>query len=136
MKKMLFILILLFSLSACNDAKKPDDVLDRNTYKQVLKEVVMVNVIRNQKKVKDSFHFNLLQLVYNKYHLDSLSMKVNSDYYARHPEILKEIYKEIKNEYQFQLDSVEKTDSINRKHINIKSKKKFDSITIPTNILA
>jgi len=135
MKNAIYLSIFLLVFFACNNSKKPDGILDRNTYKNILKEVIMVDIIRNHHKIKDSLHFNPLQLVYQKYQVDSLIMKKNADYYAKHPETLKEIYKEIKDTYQFKLDSVEKNDSIRRKRNKTKPQKKFDSITIPTNIL-
>jgi len=134
MKKISYILLLIISLSACNNDKKVEGLIDKSTYKQVLKEIIMADMLRNQKRVKDSLNFNPLQLVYKKYKIDSLVLKKNADYYAKHPEILKNIYQEIKAEFQAQLDSVEKADSINRP-IKQKPKKKYDSITIPTNIL-
>ncbi len=134
MKKISYILLLIISLSACRNDNKVEGLMDKSTYKQVLKEIIMADMLRNQKRVKDSLNFNPLQLVYKKYKIDSLGLKKNADYYAKHPEILTDIYQEIKAEFQAQLDSVEKADSINRP-IKQKPKKKFDSITIPTNIL-
>ena len=134
MKKISYILLLIISLSACNNDKKVEGLIDKSTYKQILKEIIVADMLHNQKRIKDSLNFNLLQLVYKKYKIDSLDLKKNADYYAKHPEILEGIYQEIKAEFQAQLDSVEKMDSINRP-VKQKPKKKFDSITMPTNIL-
>jgi len=114
--------------SACKQKHSTDEVLDRNTYKAVLKEIILANSLSRTLERKDSTAGKkLLGLVYKKYHIDSLKLKKTTDYYSGKPEILTEIYQEIKDEFSRQKDSIEK--------LIVPAKIRTDSIKIPKDIL-
>jgi len=134
MKRIITILLVVLSFSSCNKDQKPKEFIDRSKYKEIMEEIILANLVNNEKKVKDSLHFNTLELVYKKFGIDSLTLKINSDYYAKYPELLEEIYKEIKADFKVKYDSVTKIDSI-RRLTRKKSPKKVDSISIPKEVL-
>jgi protein-tyrosine-phosphatase len=116
------ILIFIFSIVSCGKNHQTK-VLDQKTYKMVLKEIILSNIISKQIKQKDSQQIDLLPLIYKKYHIDSLQLKKTTEYYSNKPEILEQIYAEIEKEFNQINDSLEKIKP---------SKKKFktDSIKI------
>ncbi len=131
MKKTWILLIVIF-LYNCQAEKKKSTVLDRNTYKKVLKELILTNVVKQQLEKEDTTAKYLLYLVYKKYHIDSLKLKESTDYYSNHPEILAEIYKEIYEDLKQKSDSLQKlsppkkpkTDKINISKKALKQSKK------------
>jgi len=121
-------------LFACQGKQKHEGILDQSTYKSVLKEVILANMLKEQQIVKDSIDGNPLELVYKKYQLDSISFKKNMDYYTQHPEILEAIYEEIKKDFQ------QKTDSLGKKNLqknkkSVKNIPKNPKVNIPKDIL-
>jgi len=94
-------------LGACNNRQDPD-VIDRDTYKEILKEIILANTSIQQLKKKDSSANKLIGLIYKKYHVDSIQLKKTTDYYSGKPEILVEIYQEIKDEFSHKKDSLQK----------------------------
>jgi len=123
MKQILIIsTIFILLLSSCKNDKK-QGVLDEKTYKNVLKELILTNVVRQQLEKKDTTAKYLISLVYKKYNVDSIQLKESTDYYSNHPEILAAIYKEIHQELK------EKADSLNLINPNKKALK-TDKITI------
>lgn len=133
-RKLYLFLMLAWFLFACQGKARPEGILDKNTFKSVLKEVVLANMLNEQQVVKDSFDSKPLELIYKKYQLDSLSLQKNMDYYTQHPEILEEIYKEIKKEFKQKVDSLgkknpQKNDTLNKKKL------KNPKFSIPKDIL-
>jgi len=120
MKKILF-LILLSVLTNCNQ-KKSENILDKETYKNVLKEIIFVNILQQEIQQNDSLKKNLLGLVYQKYHIDSIQFNRTTDYYGKHPEQLAKIYDEIYLEIKKVSDSLEELSP---------KKPKTDKIKIP-----
>ena len=131
MKKFLiFILLLTIGVSACKDeAASSGEILDKHTYKAVLKEIILANSVAQQlKKNKDTLiEKKILGLVYKKYGIDSLTLKKTTDFYSKKPEILEEIYKEIKEELEQKKDSMQK--------LVAPVKLKNDSVKLPENLL-
>jgi len=126
MKNILF-LILLSLLGGCKQTKS-ENILDKETYKNVLKEIIFANLIKqNIIKDKDSIDQNLMEMVYKKYHIDSLKFKKTTDYYSAHPEKLTKIYTQIYNEIKQVSDSLE--------NITPKKEPKTDKIKIPKSVL-
>jgi len=120
MKKILF-LILLSVLTNCSQ-KKSENILDKETYKNVLKEIIFVNIIQQDIQKNDSLKKNLLGLVYKKHHIDSIKFKRTTDYYSKHPGELAKIYDEIYLEIKKVSDSLEELSP---------KKPKTDKIKIP-----
>jgi len=126
MKKIIIFLLAISLLSACrqNNSKS---IIDKETYKNILKELILVNLVKQEVIQQDSLKKNLLQLVYQKYHIDSLKFKKTTDYYSKHPEQLTKIYDEIYLEIKKVSDSLE--------NITPKKEPKTDKIKIPKNVL-
>ena len=120
-------LLLVFS---CQE-KRPDDVLDRDTYKQVLKDIILSDIVKNELKRTDTIPVKTLAMVYAKYNIDSTSFKKTTDYYSRHPKVFVDIYKEIKDAFQQKVDSLEKANPGVKNDKPVKKAK----ITLPESIL-
>jgi len=115
MRKILFFLWSLFFLQCAE--KRPDDILDENTYKEVLKEIILAHQLQQHIKIKKKQSDNYLPLVYKKFGIDSLKLKKTTDYYTNHPELLLSIYSKIEQEFKTVLDT------LNKKYPSDKSKK-------------
>ena len=124
MKKIILFIFLSLTLSC---QQKDSDVLNKKVYKNILKELILINLAKQELKKDDSLNKNLLELVYRKYKIDSLKLKKTTDYYSKHPEQLSKIYDEIYLEFKKVSDSFEK--------INPKKPLKTDKIKLPKNIL-
>ena len=124
MKNILF-LILLSLLGGCKQTESKN-ILDKQTYKNVLKEIIFVNIIQQEIQQNDSLKKNLISLVYQKHHIDSIQFRRTTDYYSKHPEQLAKIYDEIYLEIKKVSDSLEELSP---------KKPKTDKIKIPKNIL-
>jgi len=120
MKKVLFLILLSF-FAGCKQ-KTTENILDRETYKSVLKEIIFVNLIQQETQQNDSLKKNLLGLVYQKHHIDSMQFKRTTDYYSKHPGELAKIYDEIYREIKKVSDSLEELSP---------QKPKTDKIKIP-----
>ncbi len=123
MIKKIFLLIALSLNIACSTSKN-EDVLDKNTYKKILKEAILADILSSDSDKKNLSDKNFLSLVYNKYNIDSTSFKKTTDYYSNHPEILEEIYAEIEKEFKQKLDSLEPNSTPKPKTEKIKIGKK------------
>ncbi len=125
----IYSLFFLFLLS-CND-KRPDGVLDQKTYKNVMKDIIMADMVKHELLINNSSSSNTLATVYKKYNIDSVSLQKTTDYYAEHPKVLVKLLQEIKDEFQ------KKADSLKEKNPN-KSAKKLpisDKIKLPKSLL-
>lgn len=125
MKKLIFILLSFLLLGACQ--KKAEKLIPKQTYKQILKEIILANLIQEKYQQTDSAGNNILTLVYKKYNIDSLSLKKTTDYYSKHPGELAEIYTEIHLEFK------QKADSLNKLVPNNKSEK--DEVKVKKDLL-
>ena len=105
MKKILYLFLILI-LFSCK-GKKNKDILDQKTYKSVLKEILLTNIVKQDHKKIDSLNYNLIGLVYKKYKIDSLKLENTTEYYSRHPKKLTKIYQEIYQEIKKTSDSIE-----------------------------
>ena len=106
MKKIL--VLVLFSVSMACQQKQAEQIIDKNTYKSVLKEMILSNQVKQQTKNQDSLNNNWTLLIYKKYKIDSLKLKNTTNYYSNHPEELEKIYEEIYNDLKATSDSLEK----------------------------
>jgi len=106
MKKLTIIFLSILVFGACQ--KKSSKIIDRHTYKQVLKEIILANLIKQKITKNDSLKKNIKLLIYKKYNIDSISLKKTTDFYSQHPDQLQKIYSEIYTEFKQKSDSLEK----------------------------
>ncbi len=125
MKKIYLIYIVGLLLWACH--QKPENIISRTTYKQVLKELILADLIQQKIPDNDSLNNNIILLVYKKYKIDSAMLKKTTDYYSYHPEELSKIYDEIYTEFKHKADSLNKIEP----HLQPKT----DEIKINNNFL-
>jgi hypothetical protein len=126
-RNILFVFLLLSSFLSCKNKESVHQVMDKTTYKNVLKEIILSNITNNEISPHYTIDYDLLQLVYNKYGIDSLMLKKTTDYYSRQPEVLEQIYQEIHTEIKKIKDSLEK--------LKPKPAPKSDSVKIKKSIL-
>ncbi len=120
----LFTILIVFW--SCN--KPNDKLIPKQTYKQILKEIILAGLIREKYPQKDSVSQNdILLLIYKKYQIDSLQLKKTTGYYSRHPEELAKIYAGIHAELKQISDSLDKLVPKKKKPVNdkITTKKNF-----------
>ncbi len=112
MTKYFFIFLLGITLLACQK-KTSKPPIDRDTYKNILKEVILTNIVKQELKKKDSLETGWLSLVYKKYQIDSIKLEKTTEYYSQHPEDLQKIYEEIYQDIKKTSDSLDKLDPQN-----------------------
>ncbi len=130
--KKYWLLFILFALFACQNKQEPKDILDRTTYKNIMKDLILAQKTKEVIKTKDTAFPDPIALVYKTYGIDSMELKKSTDYYAKNPKFFEEIYTEILEELQHKKDSLSKIiDSlhnpgkIRRKRIPKKPKDSF-----------
>ncbi len=122
----------LFLLMACQRQPKP--AIAPKTYKNILKELILINLLHDDLSLKDSISFNLQNQVYKKYHVDSLQLKQNTAYYAEHPKDLIKIYEQIYNELKKKADSLNKLVSSSKKQKKTAPVKVLEKLVAPAQV--
>jgi hypothetical protein len=124
----LFFSVLIF-LAACSGNKIPDGIIapDRMTY--LLTDIHIVDgSMYNVMQLPDSLYkygTDKYQMVFRKYHTDSVQFKKSFQYYAANPEKMQAIYEQISNIIKQKADSVNK---LNLDKINKDNKRRTDSL--------
>gem|GEM_PF-5198928 len=121
MRKSIFILSVLLVFYSCNNSRAHKNVIPQEKYQKMMTELIIASKIKEQITDKRLNGLDPVQLVYQKYDVDSAQVKKSTDYYSHYPEILLEVYKKAKEELQKTLDSLEKSTTKMKK-------KKVDSI--------
>ncbi len=115
MFRKLMLILFISSIFSCQNNKTKNEILDKETYKKVLKEIILSNVVSKQININDSLKTDLLPLIYKKYQIDSLQFKKTTEYYSNKPEILEQIYAEIEKDFKKLNDSIDKNMPKNKK---------------------
>ena len=103
MKNYLLILIcLLFSCSNSNE-KIPENILSKNTFESILKEIHLAEATFELHKTKGRGSAknelaNSYQNIYSEYTISEEEFKLTLEYYSNHPEKLEKIYDKILKE--------------------------------------
>ncbi len=126
MKQLLFVVFILFVWGCQKNDEK--NIIDRHTYKNILKEIILTNIVTKELKIHDSLDKNWLSIVYQKYNIDSLKLAKTTTYYSQHPDELYKIYSEIYLDLKQTSDSLEK--------IQPKPKALNEKIQIPKEVLS
>src|SRR3569832_51978 len=124
----LFFSVLIF-LAACSGNKIPDGVIARDKMTNLLTDIHIVDgSMYNVMQLPDSLYkygTEKYQMVFRKYHTDSLQFKKSFQYYSSNPDKLQAIYEQIT------INIKQKSDSINKLSLDkIKkdNKKRTDSL--------
>jgi len=124
----LFFSVLIF-LAACSGNKTPNGILAQDEMANLLTDIHIIDgTMYNVMQQPDSLYkygTDKYQMVFRKYHTDSLQFKKSFRYYASHPEKLATIYEQIT------LNIKQKTDSVNKLNldkINKDNKRRQDSL--------
>ncbi|TRO64315.1 DUF4296 domain-containing protein [Christiangramia sabulilitoris] len=97
--KILFVLLLLFSVSCQNLEKteRPEDLIPEDQMIDVLTEIALLNAARNYNKQKlESTGIDPTGYVFAKYNIDSLQFERSNDYYAEQYSDYERIYDSVK----------------------------------------
>jgi len=105
MQKIILIIFILL-VSACRQDTN-NDVLPPKAYQEVLKEILLIDLVTQDLKLHDSLKQNLMLNLYKKYQVDSLKLKKTTAYYIKHPDILVQIYDNIYRDFKHISDSLE-----------------------------
>ena len=111
MKYFLFIIFVIFILMpGCSKKKnKPQKIIPQPTFQQILSDFL----IMQQLQIKygnqlDSLDIDLNKSILQKYQIDSITFYSSLEFYAQHPDVLFEIYKETEQQLKKHTDSLEK----------------------------
>lgn len=139
MKKVSIIILGLLFCIGCQDldpVKKPDNLIGKETMKEITFDLAMVNAARGfnpQKLVRNKIKPECY--IFDKYGIDSVQFVQSTTYYATRLEEYRDIYQTVKNRLDTlhaYHDSIERTDKKIKDSIrNAKSKaakKRLDSI--------
>ena len=109
MKKLLFIIATL-TLFSCDENfrnNKPDKLIDQNTMENILYDIKIINAARSknfttmrEKKVEGDNY------IYEKYKIDSVTLRQNIDYYSTSFKKYKEIHENVKRRFAREKNNV------------------------------
>jgi hypothetical protein len=124
----LFFSVLIF-LTACSGNKVPDGIIAQNKMTNLLTDIHIVDgSMYNVMQFPDSLYkygTDKYQVVFRKYHTDSVQFKKSFQYYASNPDKLQAIYDQITTNIKQKTDSVNK---LNLDKINKDNKRRTDSL--------
>jgi hypothetical protein len=124
----LFFSVLIF-LAACSGNKIPDGIIQPDKMTNLLTDIHIVDgSMYNVTQVPDSLYkygTDKYQMVFRKYHTDSVQFKKSFQYYASNPEKMQAIYEQITLTIKQKSDSVNK---VNLDKINKDNKRRTDSL--------
>jgi len=106
--KKYWLLFILFALFACQNKQEPKNILDRTTYKNIMRDLILAQKTKEVIRTQDTTFPDPIALVYKTYGIDSIKLKKSTDYYAKNPKFFEEIYTEILKELQHKKDSLSK----------------------------
>lgn len=152
MKHLVFVLVILFSISSCHQTEKlekPIDLISESKMVNIIFDMSLLTASRGvDKNALEDNCVSLESLIYNKYNIDSLMFAESSEYYAHNIEEYEALYikvndsltqlKEIFNiEIEKEEDEKRKRDSIKKllklkiKDQKIKGAKKKKTDSLP-----
>jgi hypothetical protein len=125
MKQIFFILLLVFSLTACQDvetAEKPENLIEKEKMVDVLFDLTKLEATKNYSTREfKKREVEAKELIFEKYKIDSLQLAQSMAYYAEDFKVNEAIYDEVKARLEKEKDHfdsiieaqrTEKTDSI------------------------
>lgn len=139
MKKILPFLIVLAIFASCEKelAKKPDRLIEKDKMVDIIYDLTLLGVMRNQNAVLlDSFKNNSNQYIYKKHKIDSIQFAQSNIYYAADFKEYKKMYEQVKLRLEKNKKLAEaavkaekkKTALLEKKNKKLKEKKVNDSI--------
>ena len=124
----LFFSVLIF-LAACSGNKVPNGIIAQDKMTNLLTDIHIVDgSIYSVMQLPDSLYkygTDKYQMVFRKYHTDSLQFKKSFQYYASNPDKLQAIYDQITINIKQKSDSLNK---LNLDKINKDNKRRTDSL--------
>lgn len=124
----LFFSVLIF-LTACSGNKIPNGVIAQDKMTNLLTDIHIVDgSMYNVMQLPDSLYkygTDKYQMVFRKYHTDSVQFKKSFQYYSAHPEKMEAMYEQITANIKQKSDSVNK---LNLDKIKKDSKRRADSL--------
>ena len=124
----LFFSVLIF-LTACSGNKIPNGIIAQDKMTNLLTDIHIVDgSMYNVMQLPDSLYkygTDKYQMVFRKYHTDSLQFRKSFQYYSAHPEKMEAMYEQITANIKQKSDSVNK---LNLDKIKKDSKRRADSL--------
>lgn len=124
----LFFSVLIF-LTACSGNKIPEGIIAQDKMTSLLTDIHIVDgSMYNVMQVPDSLYkygTDKYQMVFRKYHTDSVQFKKSFQYYSANPEKMQAIYEQVSVIIKQKSDSVNK---LNLDKINKDNKRRQDSL--------
>lgn len=108
MKRYIYILIIIL-LYACGQSivPKPERLLSEKEMENLMYDLAIVDAIRNVDNSKlDSLGMGVDAYIYQKHHIDSVSLVANMVYYASFPKQYDKIIKNVESRLKKQRDSI------------------------------
>lgn len=124
MKKYISLFVLFVLLLSCNKdlVEKPDDLIDKNTMKNILYDITLLDAIKYQNS--ETLYKNGINpktYIYKKYKIDSIQFFKSNAYYVSDYREYKNMVEEVNNRFKKDKEAIEL--------INKKAEKKANALT-------
>lgn len=139
MYRLLIFLLSIFLLTACDKSfkdPKPENFIEKEVMEDIMYDIKLLSSARskNFKLLKDN-NVNSSEYIYNKYKIDSLTLRQNIDYYStysfkRFKEMemnIRKRYEQEKKKINAELKLNDSVSKMNKKEKRIKKKEVFKS---------
>ena len=106
MKKILFILLILFAPLGCEISnKKPNNLIDKKQMENIIFDILILNSI-NANSLMSEVETISDEFIFERYSVDSIQFYESEKYYSTMPRVHSEIYSNVKKRILKKMDSL------------------------------
>ncbi len=106
MKKIIFILLILFVLAGCESSnKKPDNLIDKKQMENIIFDILILNSI-NANSLMSEGEIIGDEFIFDRYSVDSIQFYESEIYYSKMPRVHSQIYSNVKKRILQKMDSI------------------------------
>ncbi len=106
MRKIIFILLILFVAVGCESSyKKPDNLIDKKQMENIIFDILILNSI-NANSLMTEGEIISDEFVFQRYSVDSVQFYESEMYYSKMPRVHSQIYSNVKKRILKKMDSL------------------------------
>ena len=106
MRKIIFILLILFVAVGCESSyKKPDNLIDKKQMENIIFDILILNSI-NANSLMSEVETISDEFIFERYSVDSVQFYESEKYYSTMPRVHSEIYSNVKKRILKKMDSL------------------------------
>ena len=106
MRKIIFILLILFVAVGCESSyKKPDNLIDKKQIENIIFDILILNSI-NANSLMTEGEIISDEFVFQRYSVDSVQFYESEMYYSKMPRVHSQIYSNVKKRILKKMDSL------------------------------